>query len=169
MSKLALVLQLGDPRLYEVCTSVVPEERAELAPAVQTLHDILMEFQALYGIGRAIAAPQIGVMKRLVYLHIDRPVVLYNPVLSDCSEELFELWDDCLSFPNLLVKLMRHRRCTLTFRDADWQLQQWQLEDDLSELLQHECDHLDGILATQRAAGVQDFKWRDLEGLRRQV
>jgi peptide deformylase len=69
-----------------------------------------------------------------------------------------ELWDDCMSFPGLLVRVKRHRRCVMDFLDENWQAQQWILEDDLSELIQHEYDHLDGILATQRAIDDRSFR-----------
>jgi peptide deformylase len=160
MAKLDMVLQLGDPRLYEVCAPVQQHELPGLKQAIQDMHDIIFEFRAKYNAGRAIAAPQIGVMKRLIYMHIDRPVVIINPVFSDLSDEMFEMWDDCMSFPNLLVRLKRHKSLTITFLDENWQEHSWHVQDDLSELLQHEYDHLDGILATQRALDGQSFKWR---------
>lgn len=145
------VLLLGDPRLHEVCEPVERHELPALQSAIADMAAIVLEFRAKYGAGRAIAAPQIGLMKRLVVMNVDRPIAFFNPELFDLSEEMMELWDDCMSFPNLLVKLRRHRRCKMRFMDADWQPQVWLLEDDLSELMQHEIDHLDGILATQRA------------------
>ena len=154
------VLLLGHPKLYEVCPPVRQVEVEGLRPAVRDLHDTLMDFRRRYGAGRAIAAPQIGVMKRLVYMHIDEPVVFINPVLDRMSDETFALWDDCMSFPNLLVHVRRHRRCRVTYRDLDWHEHTQLLEDDLSELLQHECDHLDGILAVSRATGPQAFALR---------
>jgi peptide deformylase len=158
--KLDLILPLGDARLYQVCAPVTAEEVPGLLATVQDLHEILLEFRAIYNAGRAVAAPQIGVMKRLVYLHLGQPQPLFNPVLTDLSDEKFELWDDCLCFPQLLVRVRRHVRCTLTYRDANWQEHVWSLEGSLAELLQHECDHLDGILATQRAIDDRSFKWR---------
>lgn len=154
------ILLLGDPRLYQVCAPVQPEEVPDLLPLADELADLVLQFRARYGAGRAIAAPQVGMMKRLVVLHIDQPIALFNPVLSDLSEDMMELWDDCMSFPNLLVRLRRHRRCTLRFCNAYWQEQVWRLEDGLSELMQHEIDHLDGILATQRAVDARSFRWR---------
>lgn len=145
------VLLLGDPRLYEVCEPVHRHELPDLQPAIAGMASIVLEFRAKYGAGRAIAAPQIGLMKRLVVMNVERPMAFYNPELFDLSEEMMELWDDCMSFPSLLVKLRRHRRCKMRFMDADWQPQVWSLEDALSELMQHEIDHLNGILATQRA------------------
>ncbi len=154
------ILLLGNPQLYQVCAPVTRDEVDALRPTVADLHDTLMDFRRRYGVGRAIAAPQIGVMKRLVYMHIDRPVVFVNPVLDRLSEEMITLWDDCMSFPDLLVRLRRHRRCRITCRDLDWRLHRWDLEDDLSELLQHECDHLDGILAVSRALDARAFALR---------
>lgn len=154
------IIMLGDPRLHEVSGPVVKEELQSLQPAVKDLSDVLTEFKRTYGAGRAIAAPQIGVMKRLIFMNIDRPVVMFNPVLTELSPEMFEMWDDCMCFPNLLVRVRRHKSCRLTFFDADWEQQQWYLEDSLAELIQHEYDHLEGILATQRAIDDRSFAWR---------
>ncbi|MEM6377637.1 MAG: peptide deformylase [Bacteroidota bacterium] len=151
---------LGDPILYEQCSPVQASELPDLQATVDQMARLVLEFRAKYGAGRAIAAPQVGVLKRLVVLNIDEPVAMYNPELFDGSEEKMELWDDCMSFPNLLVRLQRHRRIKLRFRDAQWQEQVWDLKDDLSELLQHEVDHLDGILATMRAIDTNAFRWR---------
>ncbi|MBN1217470.1 MAG: peptide deformylase [Anaerolineae bacterium] len=159
------ILLLGDPRLYEVSQPVSQGELASLKVAVQDLHDTMMDFRQQYGAGRAIAAPQIGVMKRLVYMHINAPVVFINPVIDQHSEEMMTLWDDCMSFPDLLVKVQRHRRCRITFRDMAWTEQSMWLENDLSELLQHECDHLDGILAVSRALDAHSFALRSQKSL----
>jgi peptide deformylase len=154
------ILLLGHPKLYEVCPHVLPEEWPSLKPVVRDLHDTLMDFRSKYGAGRAIAAPQIGVMKRLVYMHIDRPVVFVNPELDQKSAEMFELWDDCMSFPDLFVRVKRHRKCRIRFTDENWKSQEMVLENDLSELLQHEVDHLDGILAVSRAVDERSFALR---------
>jgi peptide deformylase len=157
------IILLGDPRLHQVSEEVKPEEIESLKPVIQDLHDILFEFKEKfkhYGAFRGIAAPQIGVMKRLIYVNIDKPVVILNPILDDLSEELIEVWDDCMCFPNLLVKLKRHKSMTMRYLDESFEPQSWRVEDSLSELLQHEYDHLDGILATQRAENEFAFKWR---------
>lgn len=159
MASLDMILPLGDPLLYQVCEPVAQEEVDGLRPAINDLLDLILQFRARYGAGRAIAAPQIGLMKRVICMNIDRPVVLINPVLSNLSDDMFELWDDCMCFPNLLVRLKRHRSLTITFRDLDWKQHSWELQDDLSELLQHEYDHLEGILATQRALDQKSFRW----------
>jgi peptide deformylase len=160
MKTLSDLLLLGDPRLYEVCSPIIPEERPLVASWVADLHNVMQEVRAKYGFGRAIAAPQLGIMKRLIYMNIDKPVVFINPKLVNLSDELFELWDDCMSFPNLLVKVKRHQSLTIKYLDENWQPQEWQLEDSLSELLQHEYDHLNGVLCTMRAIDEKSFKWR---------
>ena len=158
--QLSDILQLGDPRLYEVCSPVTPDEIPELIPVIKDMADLVLQFRTKYGAGRAIAAPQIGVMKRLVVMNIEQPIALLNPELYDFSEVMMEMWDDCMSFPNLMVRLKRHKNCKVRFKNLQWEDQIWELENDLSELLQHECDHLDGILATMRAIDDQSFKWR---------
>ncbi|MEW5797293.1 MAG: peptide deformylase [Candidatus Zixiibacteriota bacterium] len=154
------ILILGDPRLYEKCKPVRREELAGLHSTFEDLGNTLLDFRKYNGFGRAIAAPQIDVLKRLVYWHVDRPQVIINPVLSDLSQETFELWDDCLSLPELVVRVNRHRSCTVRFLDENWNEQVWQLSDDLSQLMQHEYDHLEGILATRRAVDSYSLAFR---------
>ncbi len=160
MKTLNDLLLLGDPRLYQVCDPVLPEELPLLKEWVADLHNVMQQIREKYHFGRAIAAPQLGIMKRLIYMNIDQPVVFINPEISNLSAEKFKLWDDCMSFPNLLVRVARHQSLTIGYLDEHWQQQQWQMSDSLSELLQHEYDHLDGILCTMRALDEKSFKWR---------
>ncbi len=159
------ILLLGNPKLYEISQPVKQSELAELKEVVNDLHDTLIDFRERYGAGRAIAAPQIGVMKRLLYMFIDKPVVFVNPELCDMSPEMMTVWDDCMCFPELLVKVERHKTCTIIYRDMDWNQQEMFLEGDLSELLQHEYDHLDGILAVSRAMDEHSFALRSQKEL----
>jgi peptide deformylase len=154
------VLLLGNPRLYQACAPVEKAEVESLRPIVQDMHDTLMDFRRRYGAGRAIAAPQIGVMKRLIYMSIDEPIVFINPILDMKSKEMITVWDDCMCFPDLLIKVERHRECRITYRDMNWREHTMMLEGDLSELLQHECDHLDGVLAVSRAVDPHSFALR---------
>ena len=154
------VLLLGNSKLYEVSQVVNQDELNTLKEIVNDLHDTLIDFREKYGAGRAIAAPQIGVMKRLIYMYIDSPVVFINPALMDKSKDMMLVWDDCMCFPDLLVKVERHQTCSISYRDLEWKPQKMWLEGDLSELLQHEYDHLDGILAVSRALDEQSFALR---------
>lgn len=160
MKELNDLLLLGDPRLYEMCEPVKKEELPQVKTWVTDLHNVMQGIRAKYNFGRAIAAPQLGVMKRLIYMNIDKPVVFINPEFTYLSEETFEVWDDCMSFPNLLVKVNPHKNAVLKYLDEDWQPQEMKLADDLSELLQHEYDHLNGVLCTMRAIDEKSFKWR---------
>ncbi|MEA4920159.1 MAG: peptide deformylase [Clostridiaceae bacterium] len=145
------ILLLGDPKLYETSASVAKTEIGFIENTVIDLHDTLIEYRRKYGAGRAIAAPQIGVQQRLLYMFIDKPVVFINPTITYYDNELMEVMDDCMSFPGLLVKVNRHRRCKIEYLDMDWKTNEMELDGDLSELLQHEYDHLNGVLATMRA------------------
>jgi peptide deformylase len=159
MKTLADLLLLGDPRLYETCEPVLQSELPMVAHWVAYMDNVMQEIRAKYNFGRAIAAPQLGIMKRLIYMNIDKPVVFINPELTGLSEELFELWDDCMSFPNLLVKVNRHQSLTIKYHDMNWLAHEWKVDGALSELMQHEYDHLNGILCTMRAVDEKSFRW----------
>ena len=153
------ILLLGNPLLYEKSEPVLTEEITALLPKIELMFDTVIDFRNKYGAGRAIAAPQVGLLKRIICLNTDKKVAMINPEITDLSNEMFEVWDDCMSFPNLLVKVMRHRKLTISFYDLNWKRQTWHLEDDMAELIQHENDHLDGILATQKVIENQSFRW----------
>lgn len=153
------ILLLGDPRLYEKCTPLERDDLPEIKERSGIMRDAILSFRQKYGRGRAIAAPQIGYMKRMIVAFPEDPMILINPEIHDCSPEMMEIWDDCMSFPNLGVKVKRHKGCILTSRDLSWEKQELLIEGDLSELIQHEVDHLDGILAIQRAIDTRSFQW----------
>lgn len=154
------VMLLGNPRLSEISYPIEKHELDTLKPVINDLHDTLIDFKNKYGAGRAIAAPQIGVFKRLLYMYIDKPVVFINPIIGFNDSELVEVWDDCMCFPDLLVKVFRNRRCTINYFDLNWEQKTMILEGDLAELLQHEYDHLDGILAVEKAIDKHSFALR---------
>ena len=151
------ILLLGNPALYEISEEVKEEELELLRLVFEDMFDCIRGIRRDYGFGRAIAAPQIGVKKRLICMLTDQPRVIINPTLEPVGDELMELWDDCMSFPKLLVRVRRYRRCILRYRDENWQPQELLMEDGMSELIQHEYDHLNGILATMRAVDSKSF------------
>ncbi len=151
------ILLLGDPRLYQVSEEVKKEELEELRPVFADMFDCIRGIRRDYGFGRAIAAPQIGVMKRLICMLTDKEYVIINPSLEFVGDEMMELMDDCMSFPKLLVRVRRHRHCILRYTDENWQPRTKIMDDDMAELIQHEYDHLDGILATMRAVDDKSF------------
>lgn len=155
------ILLLGNPDLYEVCDEVTKEELPRMAEVKEDLRDTLLAFRRRYGVGRAIAAPQIGVKKRVIYRHLDTPVLFINPWLEFPDDEVMEVMDDCMSFPDLLVRVRRHKRCVIHYRDEQWKECVMAFEGDMSELIQHEYDHLDGILATMKAVDEKAFVMKE--------
>jgi len=155
------ILLLGNPKLYKESSKVKEKELEVIESLVEDLHDTLVAFRDEYGWGRAIAAPQVGVMKRVVYMLVNEPVVFINPVVKARSRRKIEVWDDCMSAPPLLVKVKRYRRCKVEYRDLQWKKRSMYLEAKLAALLQHEADHLKGILMTQRAISNKSFALRE--------
>jgi len=152
------ILLLGNTQLYQVSTPITPEDKAILPQLETDLHDTLLEYRRVHQAGRAIAAPQIGVQKRVIYMHINEPLLIVNPSLSFPDTETLQVWDDCMCFPNLLVHVERFSNCLLSFQDRNLRPQQLALSGSLSELIQHEYDHLDGILATLHALDHYSFR-----------
>lgn len=161
MKTIADILKLGDPRLYEVCEPVLEKDLDQVPNWTQQLHEAMEDIRKVYGFGRGIAAPQLGIMKRMFYLNLDKPYIILNPELKNLSVEEFELWDDCMSFPNLLVKVSRHQSLTLSYRDENWKQQDWEVSGAISELIQHEFDHLNGVLCTMRVIDQKSFRWKE--------
>ena len=151
------ILVLGNPKLYEVSEEVRREELDKLRPVFEDMFDCIRGIRRDYGFGRAIAAPQIGIQKRLICMLTDKPYVIINPTLEFVGDEMMELLDDCMSFPKLLVRVRRYRHCILRYLDENWAMREKRMDDDMSELIQHEYDHLDGILATMRAIDNKAF------------
>jgi peptide deformylase len=160
MKTISDLLILGNPLLYEKSEHVQQSEISNIAAWTADLHNVMEEIRARYQFGRAIAAPQLGIMKRLIYMNIQRPKVFINPSFSFMSDEMIEVWDDCMCFPQLFVKVKRHKKVVVNYLDENWTPQQDTFENDLSELIQHEFDHLEGILCTMRAIDQFSFKWR---------
>ena len=147
------VLELGDPGLREISTAVQDVRAAEHRAGTESLLSTLDTFRRQNGFGRAMAAPQIGIPKRFIGLALDgKRFVIANPEIVWRSEDTFTMWDDCMSFPSLLVRVRRHRSISVQYTDESGELRRWQkLDLATSELLQHEIDHLDGVLAVDHA------------------
>ena len=157
------VLPLGDPRLRLKAQPVADLEDPAFRAENSRLQAALDDFRKAHGFGRGIAAPQIGIAKRFIAVNLgEGSRSLINPEITWTSPETFTLWDDCMCFPWLLVRVRRHASISLTFLDESGQRQHWEHLDRVhSELLQHEYDHLDGILAVDRAEGPEGIISRE--------
>jgi len=145
------VLLLGDPRLRAPCARVRRYDTSDLGALVADLADTLAECRSRCGFGRGISAPQIGDSRRVVYIDVDGPLVLVNPEIVRSSRQMMTLWDDCFSFPDLSVKLKRHLAVDVRYRDAGGKEHVLKARGSLAELAQHEIDHVNGVLAIDRA------------------
>jgi peptide deformylase len=157
------ILQLGNPVLWQKSAGVADVQSAETREVARDLSDTLAAFRDSTGYGRGIAAPQLGILKRVIFIRMQPAGFcgpLFNPGITWESERRFELWDDCFSFPELMVRVSRAAQIRVNYQDDHGIDQTLEAEGDFSELLQHEIDHLDGILAVQRAVSPQAFATR---------
>jgi peptide deformylase len=159
------ILQLGDPRLREVALAVDDPSAPEVAALVKDLADTLAHWRSTTGYGRGIAAPQLGVDQRVIFLQLpgERAWPLVNPEIIERSEEKIVVWDACLSFLSIFMQVERHREILVRSQDLAGERHELRAGDDrnLSELLQHEIDHLDGILAVDRITDIKTLCTRE--------
>ena len=132
---------------------------------VQDLADTLAQWRSATGYGRGIAAPQLGELRRVIFLKLPGadPWPLVNPEIIDSSEEKIIVWDACLSFLSIFMQVERHREVTVRYQTLQGETREFEAGDErnLSELVQHEIDHLDGILAIDRVVDVKTICTRE--------
>ena len=148
------IRQLGDEVLRQRSVTVADPAEPGVIELVADLRDTLLDFRGEHGYGRGIAAPQVGVAKRVVV--VDAPGlafsdVLMNPEVVQCSDEKMRVWDLCFSLPELAVEVDRFVQISVQYLDLRGESRTVEATGDLSELLQHEIDHLDGVLMLDRA------------------
>jgi peptide deformylase len=162
------ILKMGDPRLLRVADPVTAFDTAELHALIADMFDTM---HAANGAG--LAAPQIGVNLQLVIFgfskndrYPDAPAVpetvLLNPVLEPLSGEMEEGWEGCLSVPGLRGVVPRHAR--LRYRGVDPYGKPIDREVDgfHARVVQHECDHLIGMLYPMRVRDFSKFGYTDV-------
>jgi peptide deformylase len=159
------ILQLGDPRLREKSAPVERPFTPEIDFLMRDLADTLAHWRATTGYGRGIAAPQLGVPLRVIFLQLpgEKPWPLINPQIIERSEEKIVVWDVCLSFLSIFMQVERNREIVVRYSDMAGVEHKFRAGDDrnLSELLQHEIDHLDGTLAVDRITDMRTLCTRE--------
>ncbi|HEY6769951.1 MAG TPA: peptide deformylase [Candidatus Sulfotelmatobacter sp.] len=162
---LRTVLQLGDPTLRRKSAPVVDPCARDVRILVNDLSDTLAHWRDSTGYGRGISAPQVGVLQRVIFLKLPgvEPWPLINPAIIERSSEKIVVWDACLSFLSIFMQVERHRQITVRYQDLQGDTLEFRAGDDrnLSELLQHEIDHLDGILAIDRVIDIETVVTRE--------
>ena len=143
------ILMIGNEILRKTSDSI-DFVKDNVEQYVQDLRDTLHHIQKEKQIGRAIAGPQIGYLKRIIYMETEeKKIVMINPHIAKKSQETFEVWDSCFSADVAFFgKTVRHKAITVEYFDEKQEKKHEDFKDDLSELFQHEIDHLEGILFT---------------------
>jgi peptide deformylase len=159
------ILELGDPLLREKSLPVEDPTAREIHDLVRDLADTLAHWRSETGYGRGIAAPQLGVLQRVIFLKLPgvEPWPLVNPEIIEYSEEKIVVWDACLSFLSIFMQVERRRQVTVRYQNLYGETLEFEAGDDrnLSELMQHEIDHLDGILAIDRVTDIKTICTRE--------
>jgi peptide deformylase len=148
---------LGDPKLRAKCRTVKQPKSAAARIVIDDLRDTLKDLQERHGLGRALAAPQVGAPIRALYVELEEPRVMINPEIVDVGTDDFQVWDDCFSFLDLMVHVQRAYRIKVRYQDLTGKAHTLELEGEAAELIQHEIDHLDGVLAVDRPMGLDPF------------
>ncbi len=140
------ILEIPHPVLREISQPVAPND----IDVKKLLADMLETMYAAHGVG--LAAPQVGILKRIVVIDIARqdeepaPVFLINPKIIAHSQETAECSEGCLSVPNQYAPVERFVEVTVEYEDADRKKCQIKGEGLMAIALQHELDHLDGVI-----------------------
>lgn len=162
------VLRMGDPRLLERSREVAPADAGELESLLADMRDTM---RAQNGAG--LAAPQIGVGLRVVIFGVERnprypdedPVPyteLINPTLMPLSDDMEDGWEGCLSVPGLRGIVPRYARLSYRGADPAGRVIEREVEGFHARVVQHECDHLDGILYPMRVRDFTRFGYTDV-------
>jgi peptide deformylase len=162
------VLRMGDPRLLQRSQPIERFSTAELDALVQDLRETM---RAMNGAG--LAAPQIGVALRVVIFEVTQnpryphaePIsftVLINPVLTSLGNAMEEGWEGCLSVPGMRGLVPRYQRLHYAGFDERGQPIDRSVDGFHARVVQHECDHLDGILYPMRIRDLRNFGFHDV-------
>jgi peptide deformylase len=162
------VLRMGDPRLLERSREVTETRSAHIAALLEDMCDTMRAHN-----GAGLAAPQIGVGLRVVIFGVERnprypdvePVPyteLINPVLAPLSDEMEDGWEGCLSVPGLRGVVPRYRRMRYRGVDPAGNVIEREVEGFHARVVQHECDHLDGVLYPMRVRDFSRFGFTDV-------
>jgi peptide deformylase len=161
------LLKMGDPRLLEISTPVDPIDALALAPLLNDMRDTMADAN-----GAGLAAPQIGVMRRIVIFgcqtnprYPEAPAipetVLINPQITPLDDSREDGWEGCLSVPGMRGIVPRYREIRYQGFDQNGDIIKREVSGFHARVVQHECDHLDGILYPQRIEDMRSFGFID--------
>ena len=159
---------MGDPLLFAKAEPITQFDTPELHALIQDMHDTMAKMN-----GAGIAAPQIGVSLRVVIFGVgSNPrypdaeqvpyTVLINPVLSPVGDVLEDGWEGCLSVPGLRGKVSRHTRLRYQGVDQFGHVIDREVDGFHARVVQHECDHLIGVLYPMRITDFSQFGFTEV-------
>jgi peptide deformylase len=162
------VLRMGDPRLLERSREVEAFRTAELRELIGDMRDTMEHLN-----GAGLAAPQIGVLQRVVIFGVKAnprypdaeevpDTVLINPVIEPIGRAMEEGWEGCLSVPGMRGVVPRYKRVRYRGFDEKGEPIEREVEGFHARVVQHECDHLDGILYPMRIQDLSQFGFVDV-------
>jgi peptide deformylase len=150
------LLSLDDPGLREAAAPRPADAVDASGRTIRFLEDTLHWFRARHGAAHGIAAPQIGIPRRIIIVERGgREIPMVNPVITRESPESRPVWERCMSFPHLAACVRRPVSLSVRFVTRKGTPDLWEdVDPDLASLVQHEVDHLDGILILDRAGAT---------------
>jgi peptide deformylase len=162
------VLKMGDPRLFEVAKPVTEFDTPQLHELVRDMHHTM---EALNGAG--LAAPQIGVGLQVVIFGVTRNprypdaeevpyTVLINPKIASPDREMEEEWEGCLSVPGMRGLVSRYKHVRYQGYDQYGKTIERSVSGFHARVVQHECDHLQGILYPMRIRDMRNFGYSEV-------
>lgn len=162
------VLRMGEPLLFEVAQPIEQFDTPELHALIQDMQDTMAHMH-----GAGIAAPQIGVSKRVVIFGVGHNprypdaeqvpyTVLINPVLKPIGEDTDDAWEGCLSVPGMRGLVSRNSRLHYTGFDQYGNPIDRLVSGFHARVVQHECDHLDGVLYPMRINDLRNFGYSEV-------
>lgn len=170
MGKILATRQVGDPILSIICEEVdINNINAEILDNISDLKETL-NFSDGYG----IAAPQVGINKRIIIIKVDKEkckytqcedvptTVMINPSWSPISDIKYIEYEGCLSIPSIRGKVERYKEIKVTYYDELGNKIIKEVKGFTARDIQHECDHLDGIVFLEKVTGPNGFATKDM-------
>ena len=161
------ILKMGDPLLLRVSEPVADFNSPELDELIRDMFDTMASAS-----GAGLAAPQIGVLKRVVIFGLEKnprypdaeevpTTVLINPVVQPVGRKTENDWEGCLSVPNMRGLVPRYSHVRYSGFTAQGERIEREVRGFHARVVQHECDHLDGILYPRRISDLRNFGFED--------
>lgn len=170
MGKVLKVREVGDPILEKQCDEVnITNNNEDIIDIIEDLKSTLE-----YGTGLGIAAPQIGVDKRIIVVGAKKENIKYNdaeeipitaminPTWKKLSEDTDVQYEGCMSVPSIRGKVERYKNIELTYYNENGEKIVKKLNGFFARLVQHECDHLDGIVFLEKVKGTNGFATKEM-------